>query len=110
MGYMSRTKWKGPYVEKQLLMDFKSTCSNLNTIIQMKSRRSTIIPQFVGFTFNVHNGNKFLKLKVTEEMIGHKFGEFSPTRKKFSFKKKNATKNYNGSKIKFKLIKNWHRT
>ena len=88
---MSRTKWKGPYVEKQLLINFKNNCSNLNTIIQMKSRRSTIIPQFVGFTFNVHNGKKFLKLKVTEEMIGHKFGEFSPTRKKFSFKKKNAT-------------------
>lgn len=54
--------------------------SGRNEVIKMWSRRSTILPQFVGLTFGVHNGHKFVPVLVTEDMIGHKFGEFSPTR------------------------------
>lgn len=54
--------------------------SGRNEVIKTWSRRSTILPQFVGLTFGVHNGHKFVPVLVTEDMIGHKFGEFSPTR------------------------------
>jgi small subunit ribosomal protein S19 len=54
--------------------------SGRNEIIRTWSRRSTILPQFVGLTFGVHNGNKFIPVLVTEQMVGHKFGEFAPTR------------------------------
>ena len=58
----------------------KARGSGRNDIIKTWSRRSTILPQFVGLTFGVYNGNKFLPVSVTENMIGHKFGEFAPTR------------------------------
>jgi small subunit ribosomal protein S19 len=58
----------------------KARQSGRNDIIKIWSRRSTILPQFVGLTFGVYNGNKFLPVSVTENMIGHKFGEFAPTR------------------------------
>lgn len=87
---MSRAKWKGPYVQKNLLTDFfnKKTTNIYQIEITTKSRSSTIIPGFVGNFFNIYNGKTFSKIQVTERMIGRKFGEFSPTRKKFSFKKK----------------------
>jgi small subunit ribosomal protein S19 len=58
----------------------KARASGRNDIIKTWSRRTTILPQFVGLTFGVYNGNKFLPVSVTENMIGHKFGEFAPTR------------------------------
>jgi len=87
---MSRAKWKGPYVSSELLFNCKNntTKTHKKEIFTM-SRSSTIIPYFVGFTINIHNGKNFSKITVTENMIGKKLGEFSPTRKKFSFKKKN---------------------
>jgi small subunit ribosomal protein S19 len=58
----------------------KARASGRNDIVKTYSRRSTIMPQFVGLTFGVYNGNKFLPVSVTENMIGHKLGEFAPTR------------------------------
>ena len=82
---MSRAKWKNQYVESSLI-----SISNRNDKkdIYTMSRSSTIVPNFVGRNILVHNGKNFLKIKVTENMLGRKLGEFSPTRKKFSFKKK----------------------
>ncbi len=78
---MARSVWKGPFVDGFLLKKAeKARQSTRNEIIKIWSRRSTILPQFVGLTFGVYNGNKFLPVSVTENMIGHKFGEFSPTR------------------------------
>ena len=78
---MSRSVWKGPFVDSYLLRKAeKARQSGRNEIIKTWSRRSTIMPQFVGLTFGVHNGKKFLPVLVTEHMVGHKFGEFSPTR------------------------------
>lgn len=78
---MSRSVWKGPFVDRYLLKKAEaSRMSGRNDVIKIWSRRSTILPQFVGLTFGVYNGQKFLPVLVTEEMIGHKFGEFSPTR------------------------------
>jgi len=85
---MTRTKWKGPYLETKLLTHSEKTPNNFKNIINTTSRNSEIIPCFVGKSFNIYNGKTFVKLTVKEEMTGHKFGEFSPTRKKFSFKKK----------------------
>lgn len=79
---MSRAKWKSPYVDLNVV-DLKT-----NSSIITKSRSLIIIPSFVGLTFNVHNGKIFNKIAITEKMVGHKLGEFSPTRKRFSFKKK----------------------
>jgi len=78
---VSRSTWKGPFVDGFLLKKAeKSRSSGRNEIIKIWSRRSTILPQFVGLTFGVYNGHKFLPVLVTENMVGHKFGEFSPTR------------------------------
>lgn len=78
---MSRSVWKGPFVDAYLFKKAEeSRASGRNQVIQTWSRRSTILPQFVGLTFGVYNGRKFLPVLVSEEMIGHKFGEFSPTR------------------------------
>ena len=78
---MSRSVWKGPFVDAYLLKKAeKAKESNKNEVIKIWSRRSTILPQFVGLTFGVYNGKKFIPVLVSEEMIGHKFGEFSPTR------------------------------
>ena len=85
---MSRVKWKAPYVQNSLLT--KLSNKELASKIEIKtiSRHSIIVPKFIGCTIQVHNGKTFSKLKVTEEMVGHKLGEFSPTRKRFNFKKK----------------------
>lgn len=78
---MARSVWKGPFVDGYLLDKAeKARNSGRNEVIKIWSRRSTILPQFVGLTFGVYNGQKFLPVSVTENMIGHKFGEFSPTR------------------------------
>ena len=85
---MSRAKWKGPYVQKSLLSQFSIKNLNSKNEIVTYSRKSVIIPLFVGSVINIHNGKTFSKIKITENMIGHKLGEFSPTRKRFSFKRK----------------------
>lgn len=78
---MSRSVWKGPFVDGYLLKKADAArSSGRSEVIKMWSRRSTILPQFVGLTFGVHNGQKHIPVYVTEEMVGHKFGEFSPTR------------------------------
>lgn len=78
---MARSVWKGPFVDAYLLKKAeKVRGSGRSEIIKIWSRRSTILPQFVGLTFGVYNGHKFLPVLVTENMVGHKFGEFSPTR------------------------------
>ena len=78
---MSRSVWKGPFVDGYLLKKAEaSRGSARNDIIRTWSRRSTVMPQFVGLTFGVYNGKKFLPVLVTENMVGHKFGEFAPTR------------------------------
>ncbi len=81
---MARSVWKGPFVDGFLLKKAELVReSGRNDVIKTWSRRSTILPQFVGLTFGVHNGTKFIPVLVTENMIGHKFGEFSPTRTYF---------------------------
>jgi small subunit ribosomal protein S19 len=78
---VARSTWKGPFVDGYLLKKAdKSRGSGRNEIIKIWSRRSTILPQFVGLTFGVYNGHKFLPVLVTENMVGHKLGEFAPTR------------------------------
>ena len=78
---MARSVWKGPFVDGYLLKKAEaSRASGRNEVIKIWSRRSPILPQFVGLTFGVHNGRKFVPVLVTEDMVGHKFGEFSPTR------------------------------
>ncbi len=78
---MARSVWKGSFVDGYLLRKAeKARDSGRNEIIKTWSRRSTVMPQFVGLTFGVHNGRKFLPVLVTENMVGHKFGEFAPTR------------------------------
>jgi small subunit ribosomal protein S19 len=78
---MARSLKKGPFIEAKL--EKKVTAMNESkkkTVIKTWSRRSMIAPDFVGHTFAVHNGNKFIPVYVTENMVGHKFGEFAPTR------------------------------
>jgi len=78
---MTRSVWKGPFVDPYLLKKAaKVREGGRNEVIRTWSRRSTILPQFVGLTFGVHNGKKHIPVSVSEEMIGHKLGEFAPTR------------------------------
>ncbi|MEK6746676.1 MAG: 30S ribosomal protein S19 [Rickettsiales bacterium] len=78
---MARSVWKGPFVDGYLLKKAEGARgATRNQIIKTWSRRSTILPQFVGLTFGVYNGKKFIPVSVNEDMIGHKFGEFAPTR------------------------------
>lgn len=78
---MARSVWKGPFIEKSLLKKVEEARgSSRNTVIKTWSRRSTILPNMVGLTFGVHNGKKFIPVLVSDQMIGHKLGEFSPTR------------------------------
>jgi small subunit ribosomal protein S19 len=76
---MSRSLKKGPYVDPKLLKKISKTSQD--TAIKTWARDSEISPEMVGFTFLVHNGKDFIPVKITEEMIGHRLGEFSPTRK-----------------------------
>lgn len=78
---MTRSVWKGPFVDGSVLKKAaKVRESGRNEVIKTWSRRSTILPDFVGLTFGVYNGKKFIPVLVTEHMVGHKFGEFAPTR------------------------------
>jgi len=78
---MARSVWKGPFVDGYLLKKADAArSSGRHEMIRIWSRRSTILPQFVGLTFGVYNGQKHIPVIVTEEMVGHKFGEFAPTR------------------------------
>ncbi len=78
---MARSVWKGPFVDGFLLKKVAKVLeSGRSQVIQTWSRRSTIVPQFVGITFGVYNGHKFIPVLVKEDMVGRKLGEFSPTR------------------------------
>lgn len=78
---MARSVWKGPFVDGYLLKKAEHVQqSGRKDVIKTWSRRSTILPQFVGLTFGVHNGKKHIPVLITEDMVGHKLGEFSPTR------------------------------
>lgn len=78
---MARSVLKGPFVDGYMLRKADAVrSSGRNEVVKTWSRRSTILPQFVGITFGVHNGHKFVPVLVTENMVGHKFGEFAPTR------------------------------
>ena len=78
---MPRSLKKGPYVEPKLFLKvLNAQETRSNAVIKTWSRRSTIVPEMVGITFAVHNGKKFIPVFVTEDMVGHKLGEFSPTR------------------------------
>jgi small subunit ribosomal protein S19 len=103
---MTRSLWKGPFIDNFLIRSLKKTnkeifgMSSVDKIENLKSlpkknilnplktyqkiwsRRSVILPQFLDFTFEIYNGKQFVKLKITEDMVGHKFGEFALTRKK----------------------------
>ncbi|NTW14860.1 MAG: 30S ribosomal protein S19 [Candidatus Moranbacteria bacterium] len=78
---MSRSLKKGPYVDPRVLRKLDGKKVGDKTVIKTWSRACTITPEMVGFTFGVHNGRDFISVYVTEEMVGHKLGEFSPTRK-----------------------------
>ncbi len=78
---MARSIWKGPFVDLYLLKKAEEAQSGgKKAPIKTWSRRSTIVPQFVGLTFNVYNGKQFIPVLVVEDMVGHKLGEFAPTR------------------------------
>ena len=78
---MSRSVWKGPYVDPSLLKKVEKLKGQSNpTPIKTWARKCTIIPEFVGHSFLIYNGKKFIPIKISDEMVGHKLGEFSPTR------------------------------
>ena len=79
---MARSLKKGPFADESLLKKVEAmNASGDKSVIKTWSRRSTIFPDFIGHTFAVHNGKEFIPVYVTEDMVGHKLGEFSPTRK-----------------------------
>ena len=78
---MTRSIWKGPFVDATLIKKAeKLSKSGRKEVLKTWSRRSTILPEFVGLTFGVYNGQKFVPVTINEQMVGHKLGEFSPTR------------------------------
>ena len=78
---MSRSVWKGPFVDPSLIKKVEKLKTQSNQApIKTWSRKSTIIPEFVGNSFLIYNGKKFIPIKISEEMVGHKLGEFAPTR------------------------------
>ena len=78
---MARAVWKGPFVEESLIKKVDKQKNDPNKKpIKIWSRKSTIIPDFVGISFLIYNGKKFIAITVSEDMVGHKFGEFAPTR------------------------------
>lgn len=86
---MSRSKWKGPFICTRYVNEIKLLRSQQAIKKHLEiSRDSEIIPAFIGFTFSVHNGKTYSEVTVNENMVGHKFGEFSFTRAKFIYKKK----------------------
>ena len=93
---MTRSLKKGPFVDYHLIKKIKNDLTSKKNIIKTWSRRSMIIPDMIGLTFSVHNGKKFIPVFITENMIGHKLGEFSPTR---------IFKSHSGNKSQSKNIK-----
>ncbi|MFB6265155.1 MAG: 30S ribosomal protein S19 [Bradymonadaceae bacterium] len=90
---MPRSIKKGPYVEESLLRKVRKTKSRDDQqAIKTWSRDSLVIPEFVGLTFAVHNGRKFVPIYVTENMVGHKLGEFAPTRTFYAHSKQQTTR------------------
>jgi len=84
-GALARSVKKGPFVDDHLMKKVEASIETQSRkIIKTWSRRSTVLPEFVGLTFAVHNGRKFLPVFVTEDMVGHKLGEFAPTRTFYS--------------------------
>ena len=107
---MTRSIWKGPFVDNSLIKKAeKLSQSGRKEVLKTWSRRSTILPEFVGLTFGVYNGQKFVPVTINEQMVGHKLGEFSPTR---TFKghtaadKKAEKSSQSGRK---EVIKTWSR-
>src|SRR6202012_4535524 len=101
---MTRSVWKGPFVDGYILKKADAArSSGRKDVIKTWSRRSTILPHFVGLTFGVYNGHKHIPVLITEDMVGHKLGEFSPTR---TFHGHTAT---SGDK-KAKRAQNWERS
>jgi len=78
---MARSLKKGPFIDQKLLEKIKKLKPGAKEVIKTWSRACTITPEMIGFTFGVHNGKEFISVSVTEEMVGHKLGEFSPTKK-----------------------------
>jgi small subunit ribosomal protein S19 len=87
---MSRSKWKGPFFDIKLLKKVLSLKSEFKRF-KVWSRNCTILREFINHEFDIHNGNKFISLRVTNDMIGHKFGEFASTRR-YGVKKKKKSK------------------
>ena len=81
---MSRSVWKGPFVDPSLIKKVEKEKNEISSKpIKTWSRKSTIIPDFVGSSFLIHNGRKFISITISEDMVGHKLGEFAPTRQFF---------------------------
>lgn len=78
---MPRSLKKGPFIDQHLLSKVKDLKAGDRTIIKTWSRRSTVFPEMVGFRFGIHNGKEHVTILITEDMVGHKLGEFAPTRK-----------------------------
>lgn len=78
---MSRSSKKGPYVYPKLLKKISKLKPGDKTVIKTWARGSEIAPEMVGFTFGIHNGKEFIEVRITEDMVGHRLGEFSPTKK-----------------------------
>lgn len=78
---MSRSIKKGPFIDQHLLDKIKNLSAGDRTVIKTWSRRSTVFPEMVGFRFGIHNGKEHIPVLITEDMVGHKLGEFAPTRK-----------------------------
>ncbi|MBI5968989.1 MAG: 30S ribosomal protein S19 [Deltaproteobacteria bacterium] len=90
---MARSVRKGPYLDSQLMKKVEeANRTKSRKVIKTWSRRSTIVPEMIGHTFAIHNGKKFIPVFVTENMVGHKLGEFSPTRTFFSHSGDRKTK------------------
>lgn len=92
---MARSIKKGPFVDQYLLAKAASARAaggGTNRVIKTWSRRSTVLPDFIGLTFAIHNGKKFVPVYVSEQMVGHKFGEFAPTRTFFGHASDRKTK------------------
>jgi len=86
---MYRVKWKGPYIQNIVLKKAQNAISQSKVTVKTVSKNSVILPKFVGLNIKVYNGKIFVLVKIIEEMVGHKLGEFVLTRKYFTFKKKN---------------------
>lgn len=92
---MARSKWKSPFTDQYLikkverLNKLKKQGKKQNFVVRTWSRRSTILPNFVGYTFQIHNGKTFKSIIINNDMVGHKLGEFALTRKPLVHKKKN---------------------